>query len=537
MIYFLYGPPGSGKTSLGRALSTVLGLEFVDLDDAIRARAGMEIHEIFAREGEPGFRAHERDCLVDLIKRERVIIALGGGALLDARNRADAERAGRVLCLYATPEVLASRLRAEGPVRPLLAVPLGGRCFGSPGQDAVPQVDLIDKLLKDRSDHYVSFPINLDTSALSLEETTWQAQVRLGTFRVTGMGDGYPAWVESGGIDRIGDVFKSLRLAEPVALVSDERVAAIYAHRAIISLESAGYTARLVTFPSGEGSKNLETVARLWQAFVDFSLERGGTVLALGGGVVGDLAGFAAATYLRGVSWALLPTSLLAMVDASLGGKTGFDLPQGKNLVGVFYPPSFVLVDPITLATLPEDEFRAGMAEVLKAGIIADSQLFDLCSSGSRTVRANLAEVIQRAMAVKVRIIQQDPYEADLRAVLNFGHTIGHALERASSFRLRHGEAVAMGMVAESRLSERIGLAESGLSGRIEKALFHLGLPTEIEPELMGPEFIQAIRLDKKRARRRVRFALPVRIGEVRPDVEVENYLELISRPDALTSH
>ena len=203
----------------------------------------------------------------------------------------------------------------------------------------------------------------------------------------------------------------------------------------------------------------------LWKSFLENGLDRKSTVIALGGGVVGDMAGFAASTYMRGINWIAVPTTLLSMVDASLGGKTGFDLPEGKNLIGAFYPPKLVLADPSLLLTLPERELRSGMAEVVKHGIISDPELFALCARGLDWVKNNLEEVVKRAMAVKIKVIEEDPYEKGFRAALNLGHTVGHAVELVSKFNLRHGEAIAIGMVAEAKYSARVGLADCRVGG------------------------------------------------------------------------
>jgi 3-dehydroquinate synthase len=293
-------------------------------------------------------------------------------------------------------------------------------------------------------------------------------------------------------------------------------------------LHEAGHNAKLVTFPPGEEHKNITTLQTLWDAFLEHRLERSGLVLALGGGVTGDMAGFAAATYMRGVRWAALPTTLLAMVDASLGGKTGVDRPQGKNLVGAFHPPALVLTDPATLKTLPQEEFRSGMAEVVKHGVISDPELFALCENLTGLSNlSDLDEIIRRAVAVKIKIIEQDPYEESLRAALNLGHTIGHAVEAVSDYQIKHGQAVAIGMVAEAKLSEMMGLAEAGLSVQIASLLRDLGLPTQIPAHLDREAMFQAMQVDKKRSRRAVRFALPLRIGEVRVGVEIPDLRDL----------
>jgi 3-dehydroquinate synthetase len=231
--------------------------------------------------------------------------------------------------------------------------------------------------------------------------------------------------------------------------------------------------------------------------------------------VISDLTGFAASTFMRGINWVAVPTTLLAMVDASLGGKTGFDLPEGKNLIGSFYPPKLVLADPQALISLPETELVSGLAEVVKHGIIADPQLFDLCTRGLDWIKGNLQEIVKRAMAVKIRVIEEDPYEKSSRAALNLGHTVGHAVELVSGFRLRHGEAISIGMVAEAKLAERLTVAGKGFSDAITKPLSGLGLPIHIPKELPREELIRVMRLDKKKSNGVIRFALPVEIGKV----------------------
>lgn len=504
---FLYGPPGVGKSTAGRALAEALDRPFLDLDAEIERKAGLTIEKIFAAEGEAGFRAKESRALVEALAGESGVIALGGGTLLDPQNRAAVERAGRVVCLTAGLERLLERLRAAGDTRPLLS---GG----------LPEK--LQALVAGRASHYASFTHTLEAGSLSPPALAWEIQLQLGVFHVKGMGEGYDVLVDPGGLERLGERFSSLGLGVPIALVSDENAGPVYAPRVLASLERSSCRAHSRFIPAGEAHKTLETVAGLWQGFLAAGLERGSTVLALGGGVVGDLAGFAAATYLRGVAWAAAPTTLLAMVDASLGGKTGADLPQGKNLIGAFHPPRLVLADPTTLATLPESELRSGLAEVVKHGVIGDPQLFSLCGRGWEAVSASWEEIVRRGMAVKVRVIQNDPYEGGQRAALNLGHTVGHALELASGYRLRHGEAVAIGTVVAARLSERLGLAAQGLADQIGQNLRGLGLPTAVPQGLERAEILAAMRVDKKRQGGRLRFALPLRLGEVQVGIPVE---------------
>jgi 3-dehydroquinate synthetase len=240
------------------------------------------------------------------------------------------------------------------------------------------------------------------------------------------------------------------------------------------------------------------------------------------------MAGFAASTYMRGVPWICIPTTLLSMVDASIGGKTGFDLPQGKNLIGSFYPPKLVLADPGLLGTLPQRELFSGMAEVVKHGIISDPELFRLCACGWGWVKDNLEQMAKRAMAVKIKVIEQDPYERGFRAALNLGHTVGHAVELVSKFKLHHGEAVAIGLVVEAKFAERIGLAELGLSNTIAGVLAGYGLPVAIPESLPREEILRATRVDKKKDAKKIRFALPVSVGSVQlvEVTDVESVLE-----------
>ncbi len=348
-------------------------------------------------------------------------------------------------------------------------------------------------------------------------------QAAAGAYRVSGMGCAYDVRVGPGWHSRLGACFAAAGWSGRAVVVGDTHTSPRFTPAVMQSLRAAGVTVHDATLTAGEAHKTVATVHDLWRAFLAGRLERGDTVVAVGGGVVGDLSGFAAATWLRGIRWVGLPTSLLAMVDSSLGGKTGADLPEGKNLVGAFHPPALVLADSDALAALPDDEFRCGLAEVVKHGVIGDPELFAHCARGFAAVRAgNAAELASRAMAVKIRTIEQDPYERGVRAALNLGHTVGHAVEQASGFTLRHGEAVAIGLVVEARLSERLGLAARGLAECLETVLRGLGLPTAIPTALDRTAILAALQHDKKRAGGIVRFALPVRIGEVRTDVAVE---------------
>lgn len=485
---FLYGPVGAGKSTVGKILACNLNLPFVDSDQVIEINAGKSIPKLMEEQGETKVRDLETAALKQILGHEESVIALGGGALLREENRAFVESKGRVIFLMADFDTLHRRLDADVYKRPLLAGDLSEK---------------LTTLLSKRKEHYDSFPLRFDADQVP-EKIAAQIQVALGRFHLSAMGE-YDVLV-----GRIGNLSYDNSL-----IVTDENVAQFHLKKIDSVLRATGCKSDSVLLPAGENHKNLETVSFLWKTFLQHGLDRKSTVIALGGGVIGDLAGFAASTYMRGINWIAVPTTLLSMVDASIGGKTGFDLPEGKNLIGSFYPPKLVLADPGFLLSLPEREFRSGMAEVVKHGIISDPQLFESCSGGLDWVKANLEEIVKRAMAVKIQVIEEDPYEKGIRATLNLGHTVGHAVELASKFELRHGEAIAIGIVIESKYAERIGLAHKGLTEVIANTLSTLGLPTSIPEELPHDEILRAMRVDKKKSVAIIRFALPVEIGNV----------------------
>jgi shikimate kinase/3-dehydroquinate synthase len=505
---FLYGPPGAGKSSVGKALAGRLRLPFVDLDLEIEKSADGTIPQIMEEQGESVFRDLEMKALKQVANESPRVIALGGGALLREENRRYAEECGEVVFLETKIETLVERLQKDQNQRPLLAGNLNVK---------------LKTLLEQRRSHYDSFLIRVSQSGQSLhefqktpEQIALEIQQKLNLLCVHSPdGNIYDVIVQPDGFDSLGGFLSERKLGNPVAIIADETVANLYAEGAVKSIEGAAYKVHMISFPAGENSKNIDTVMMLWQEMLKIGLDRKSTVVALGGGVIGDLAGFAASTFMRGINWVGVPTTLLAMVDSSLGGKTGFDLPEGKNLVGSFFSPKMVLADPRLLKTLPETELISGMAEVVKHGIISDPELFYLCSRGLDWIKENLEEVVKRAMAVKIKIIEEDPYEKGVRASLNLGHTVGHAVELVSHFQLRHGEAVAIGTVAEAKLAERLTVADGGLSDDVAGTLSVLGLPIEIPKELPREELIRAMRLDKKKSNGVVRFALPAEIGRV----------------------
>jgi 3-dehydroquinate synthase len=331
----------------------------------------------------------------------------------------------------------------------------------------------------------------------------------------------YAVVVERGVLTSVGPRLRALGLGSRVALVTSASILRLYGKPVTESLEEAGFNVTVVDVPEGESAKVLAVAEQCWNALLAARLDRSSTVVALGGGAVGDLAGFVAATYMRGLNFVQIPTTVLAQVDASIGGKTAIDHPTAKNLIGAFYQPRLVLIDPSTAATLPERDFRSGLAEIVKHGIVLDADYFADLDAHVPEIRARdgltLERIIGGSCRLKAAVIERDPEEkSDLRFALNYGHTIGHALEAATGYgRFTHGEAVAVGIVAEARLAARLGIADAETADRQERLLSAVGLPVRADGvDLDG--VLEATRRDKKSRDGRVPFVLAPAIGSFR---------------------
>jgi 3-dehydroquinate synthase len=508
----LTGFMGTGKTRVGQEVARRLGRPFVDMDTEIEARTGKTIPRIFAEEGEAAFRRMETALCAELSGRSGHVIATGGGTLVDPANRTAMMRSGTVVCLTCDVDEIVRRVKAAGDAeRPLL-------CVGDPRAEA-------ERLLVARREAYSAIPWQVDTTALPAAAVAEQVLPfgEVVSLPVRHPGGEYPIHIGDGLLAHVGGALCAVGApgGSRVAVVSNPVVAGRYGAQVEESLRAAGFQPFSCSMPDGEPYKTLTTVAALYDQFLAGQMDRASTVLSLGGGVTGDVAGLAAATFMRGVRFVQVPTTLLAMVDASVGGKTGVDLAQGKNLVGAFKQPALVVIDPAVLATLPAQEFRSGMAEVLKHGIIGAPALFSELETqmpGRQAPVPNLPSIstrqIARALQVKIEIVEADPYEQGRRAVLNLGHTLGHALERLSGFRLRHGEAVAIGLVAAARIGVRLGRTDPSLSDRIEATLAAWGLPVRCPPYDTGALW-EAMAHDKKRLGPSLRWVLPEAIGRV----------------------
>ena len=515
---FLYGPPGSGKSTLGRLLARRLARPFVDLDAEIEKTAGRPIPDIFAQEGEAGFRARERRALEEVARRPSAVVALGGGALVDGAARAVAERSGTVVCLDCSLDVLAARVGRAPGTRPLV----GGGASEARAR--------LEGLLARRAAHYASFARRLDVSDRAPEALLDALEILFGAFRIVS-GD-VPSDVAVGTelLETVGERAAARGLGPRAVVVCDAHTAPLFADRVLGALGRAGVSASLFAIPAGEETKTLATVQSIWGAFQAAGLGRADFAVAVGGGVVGDLAGFAAATWMRGIPWVNVSTTLLSMVDASTGGKTGCDLPGAKNMVGAFHSPALVLADAATLARLPAREVRCGLAEAIKHALIADPPGLRDGLKAFAAVRAAAADAplagavdpavcagfVARALAVKVDFVRRDPFEKGDRAKLNLGHTVGHAVEVATGFRVAHGEAVAIGTVEEARLAVRLGLAAPGWPDEVAAAFAAVGLPTALPAGETFASLAAIMARDKKKAGGKVRFALPCAWGDVR---------------------
>ena len=326
----------------------------------------------------------------------------------------------------------------------------------------------------------------------------------------------------SGSLGVLGSRLAPLGFGKKLALITNPTVMALHGQAVIAGLKAAGFLVMSVEIPDGEESKTLDWANHIYTALLVNGFDRNSALVALGGGVIGDLTGFVAATYMRGVPFVQAPTTLLAMVDSSVGGKTGVNHPMGKNMIGAFYQPRFVLMDLAALKTLPREEFLSGMAEVIKYGVIRDPAFFDYLETNREKILAldpdAVGRIVRRSCEIKADVVARDEREGGLRAILNFGHTVGHAIETLESYTPRHGDAVAVGMVMASRLAHRTGLCDASVPERVERLIASYGLPTSLavmKKKPSGQAFLDTIQIDKKAEGGKVKFILPKKIGEV----------------------
>lgn len=493
----LMGFMGTGKSEVGRRLARRMGCAFVDTDRLIEERVGKSVPTIFAEDGEVTFRAIEAEVVAEVAGRPGTVIAVGGGAVVDPANAQRLRDGGVLVHLTADPATILARVGAAAD-RPMLA--------GDPGPATA-------RLLAERMPVYeAAADLTVDTSGRTVDQVVHDIQVAIATHpeRVAAevvqvdLGDrSYAIYVGAGCLQELGQRLVATGCGPRVAIATTETVGKLYLAPALAALRAAGFAPVVITIPDGEEHKNLAWLTLLYDKLIDAGVDRGGAVVALGGGVLGDLAGFAAATYLRGVRCVQVPTTLVAQVDSSVGGKTGINHVAGKNLIGAFAQPRFVLADIDCLRSLPPRELKAGLAEVIKYGVILDPALFELLETQraeiARLDRDVFVRIVRTSCQLKALVVAEDETEGDYRAVLNFGHTLGHAIESLTEYtQFLHGEAVAVGMVAAARLSHRLGLCGAGDVARIRRLIKSYKLPTEIPADLSNEALALALRTDKK---------------------------------------
>jgi shikimate kinase / 3-dehydroquinate synthase len=533
-LIYLVGLSGSGKTTVGRLLATRLQLPFVDTDALIERRAGKTISEIFASDGEPAFREMESTVLRDVASTPAVV-STGGGLPIDPGNRDLMRQTGAGFWLDATTEALEQRLEGEASKRPLLNGTLS---------------ETIDQLREARRSSYADAGARIDTSGRSpaqvvdlvaqqlrnLNQSKPWSQDPVPPVWIDTSAHSYGVYVGSQAFERLPELLVRHGLDGRLLVIADETVWRLHQDRIEGVLGERSHVVSLV--PAGEQHKTLQQASRLYDELLAQRPERGDLIVALGGGVIGDLAGFVAATLLRGIRFIQVPTTVLSQVDSSVGGKVAVDHPRGKNLIGAFHQPNLVLADLEFLGTLPAREIPAGLAEIVKIAVMQDRNLFDRLEADSSallsTTGAPLGAAIRRAIELKATLVEQD--ERDLtgaRALLNYGHTLGQALEAATGYgRFLHGEAIAVGMGAAARMASWMGLHPPDEVRRQDELLAALGLPASA-PDTDPGDIRAALGLDKKREGGQVKWVLPVGIGRGRsgcvvPDGMVERAIDWI---------
>lgn len=514
----LTGFMGTGKTTVGHELALKLDMEFVDTDALIESRHG-PISSIFEERGEHEFRSIERALAAELGEKNGLVIATGGRMILDPDNFRALSRNGRIFCLVATPEEIHHRVTNDlkRRDRPLLRV-----------ED--PRQRIIE-LLTERESEYLRFPqLTTDHAGPSViaDEVAqlWQSH---STYDVVNPAGGYPFTVGAGILPFVRQLAS---IQGPLVVITDQVVGDLYA-------PSLGDVDLTVVLPAGRAQKNVEAVGMVYRQLFEAEIDKTATIVSLGTSIIGDIAGFAAATYLRGVDLVHCPTNLIAMVDTSVGGKVGLDVPQGRNLIGLYKQPKAVLADVGTLQTLPWRDFSSGLAEVVKHGLISSSSLLDRIEDTNWDqhhtllpgMLADVQSLVAQAIQVKIAIVQDDPFEEKgRRTFLNLGHTFGYGIEYASEGVINHGEAVGMGLVAAARLSYSKGHAGSDLAERVEAIVAHVGLKPHIPRHVDPHDVLVGMKHDKKKRSSRMRFVLLKDVGSpfIAEDVTDSDVLDVL---------
>ncbi len=525
---FLIGFMASGKSEVSRAVATRLKMPCVDLDSVVEERAGKTIATLFEEEGEAGFRAREHAVLAELCEGEARVVATGGGTPCQPGLLAMMREAGTVVHLATELSTALGRVGANRASRPLLAQPPAA----------------IEALYRLRAPLYRRANLSVSTDGKTPTEVASDIAAALScavpsanTNLVALRERSYPIYAENGALEKLAEhLAEHLPNLTRVGLISDSNVMPLYGEALASQLESAGYSVVRSLVPAGEPSKSLSAFGETVDAMIAGGLDRKSAIVALGGGVVGDLAGYVAASLYRGVPVVQVPTSLLAMTDSSIGGKTGINSAHGKNLLGAFWQPSFVLMDPAVLSTLPARERRAAFGELVKYALLDDAlwepvaALAPKMAGDDVEISEELADLVRACANVKAAIVSEDERERGLRATLNLGHTVGHAIEAHAGYgSMLHGEAVALGLLATCRASHGLGYCDASLESEVRDILKSAGLDTNLDAWLR-PEVLGRIGVDKKRTGSKVRFIVLARPGDVRThDLSLSELTELFS--------
>jgi len=530
---FLVGLMGAGKTTIGRALAKKLNKRFVDSDHEIESRTGASIPVIFEIEGEDSFRQREAEIIRELSAQQDIVLATGGGAILRAETRACLKQRGTVIYLRAGINQILQRTGRDKN-RPLLQTADPRRKLEELSRQRDPYyrevADFIIETGRPNVQYLVQAIISqleltpkpgAGTDAGAITSNLAYSAMTVASFAPISLhvdlGErSYPITIGHGLLNH-GELLTRHVAGKRAAIVTNDVVAPLYLAQVRKLLEDAGKQVTTIVLPDGEEEKTWASLMRVFDVLLADKCDRKTTLVALGGGVIGDLTGFAAASYMRGVPFVQIPTTLLSQVDSSVGGKTGINHPLGKNMIGAFYQPQAVIADTATLHTLPPRELSAGLAEVIKHGAIIDAAFFDWIEANmARLVSGDdnaLAYAIQRSCEIKADVVRQDEREGGLRAVLNFGHTFGHAIESGLGYgNWLHGEAVGCGMVMAADLSHRLGFIDAVNKERITAVVKAAGLPV-VAPDLGTARWLELMEVDKKNEGGQIKFILLKPLG------------------------
>ena len=498
---FLVGPPGCGKTMLGRHLAERLGCEFLDSDAVVQERAGATIAELFEREGEEYFRRLESEAIMELTEKRGIVLATGAGAVLSRQNRRCLGERGIVVYLRIGVHAQLARI-GDDRARPLL-------------KNSADLRTTLERLTREREDHYREIAdVVIDVDDKSIREIGDELIDAPATLKVATGERGYLIHVGAGLLDA-AELFGKYVRGGRIVIVTDETVAPLYLERARAALPGA----ESIVLPAGERHKTLATFETICTRLLETGAGRDTTLAALGGGVIGDLTGFAAACYQRGVDLVQIPTTLLAQVDSSVGGKTAVNHALGKNMIGAFYQPRVVVIDTDVLTTLPDRQLSAGIAEIIKYGLILDADFFEWIEENADALMARdrdaLTHAICRSCEIKARVVSKDERESSgYRTLLNLGHTFGHAIETAAGYgHWLHGEAVGCGLLLAAAASREFGHLEDRTVERVAALLERVALPREVPSEIKPGRMLDLMARDKKNIGGEYRLVLLEKTG------------------------